>query len=105
MGDAYLETKFLNSRLLIRVFSAVKINLFKREVMQKRYIALALNCELYNDETNNIGAKIIGSSSEGKKKSKKVENYTHGDKKLYGAAIAWESNIAYYISFSNEQGI
>lgn len=80
-------------------------NLFKREVMQKRYIALALNCELYNDETNNIGAKIIGSSSEGKKKSKKVENYTHGDKKLYGAAIAWESNIAYYISFSNEQGI
>lgn len=80
-------------------------NLFKREVMQKRYIALALNCELYNDETNNIGAKIIGSSSEGKKKSKKVENYTYGDKKLYGAAIAWESNIAYYISFSNEQGI
>lgn len=80
-------------------------NLFKREVMQKRYIALALNCELYNDETNNIGAKIIGSSSEGKKKFKKVENYTHGDKKLYGAAIAWESNIAYYISFSNEQGI
>lgn len=80
-------------------------NLFKREVMQKRYIALALNCELYNDETNNIGAKIIGSSNEGKRKSKKVENYTHGDKKLYGAAIAWESNIAYYISFSNEQGI
>lgn len=80
-------------------------NLFKREVMQKRYIALALNCELYNDEINNIGAKIIGSSSESKKKSKKMENYVHGDKKLYGASIAWESNIAYYISFSNEQGI
>ncbi|CAL7951362.1 unnamed protein product [Xylocopa violacea] len=78
-------------------------NLFKREVMQKRYVALALNCELYNDETSNIGFKIIGSTTaEKKKRSKKVENYVHVDKKLCGAAIAWAKNIAYYISFCNE---
>ncbi|XP_017766865.1 PREDICTED: DNA polymerase theta-like [Eufriesea mexicana] len=78
-------------------------NLFRREVMQKRYVALALNCELYNNEANNIGSKIIGSViTERKKKSKKVENYVYADKKLCGASIAWENNIAYYISFSNE---
>ncbi|CAK9816398.1 DNA polymerase theta [Anthophora quadrimaculata] len=78
-------------------------NLFKREVMQKRYIALALNCELYNNEINNIGIKIIGSTNtEKKKRSKKIENYVHGDKKLCGVAISWESNTAYCISFSNE---
>lgn len=81
-------------------------NLFKREVMQKQYIALALNCEMYIDDENNIGSKIIGSANpEKRKRSKKVENYVHDNKKLNGVAVAWESNIAYYISFSNEQGI
>ncbi|KOC62928.1 DNA polymerase theta [Habropoda laboriosa] len=81
-------------------------NLFKREVMQKRYIALALNCELYNNETNNIGTKIIGSiNTERKKRTKRIENYVHADKKLCGVAISWENNIAYYISFSNEQDL
>ncbi|XP_017886855.1 DNA polymerase theta isoform X2 [Ceratina calcarata] len=80
-------------------------NLFKREVIQKRYIALALNCQLHNDEANAIGTKIISSTSEKKKRSKKPENYTHINKKLCGAAITWSSNIAYYISFTNEQDL
>ncbi|KZC14173.1 DNA polymerase theta [Dufourea novaeangliae] len=81
-------------------------NLFKREVMQKRYIALALNCELYNNDANTIGSKIISSTTtDRKKRSKKTENYVYEDKKVCGAAISWESNIAYYISFSNDQDL
>ncbi|XP_034194144.2 DNA polymerase theta isoform X1 [Osmia lignaria lignaria] len=81
-------------------------NLFKHEIMQKRYISLALNCEIHIDDENNIGSKIIGfTNPEKKKKSKKVEKYVHDNKKLNGVAIAWESNIAYYISFSNEQDL
>ncbi|XP_076224101.1 DNA polymerase theta isoform X2 [Nomia melanderi] len=81
-------------------------NLFKREVMQKRYIALALNCKLFKNDINTIGSKIISSTTTNRKKrSKKLENYVHDDRKVCGAAISWESNIAYYISFCNEQDL
>lgn len=74
--------------------------------MQKRYISLALNCEMFNNDVNNIGSKIISSTNvERKKRSRKSESYVYADKKLCGAAISWENNIAYYISFYNEQGI
>ncbi|CAD1478881.1 unnamed protein product [Heterotrigona itama] len=104
LAEAVSETTNWNTLNIIKVGSdRATFNLFKREVMQKRYVALALNCALYNDEANNIGFKIIDSATiEKRKKSKKVESYVHGDKKLCGAAIAWENNIAYYISFSNE---
>lgn len=107
LADTVNETTNWNTLNIIKVGSdRATFNLFKREVMQKRYIALALNCELYNDKTNNIGSKIIGPTTiERKKRSKKMENYVHAEKKLCGAAIAWENNIAYYISFSNERGI
>ncbi|KAG6796385.1 DNA polymerase theta isoform X1 [Apis mellifera caucasica] len=84
-----------NERSIVTNESNTEVNLCIQQDMLKD-IDVQINIE---------SAKIIGSSSEGKKKSKKVENYTHGDKKLYGAAIAWESNIAYYISFSNEQDL
>lgn len=101
------ETTNWNTLNIVKVGSdRGTFNLFKREVMQKRCIALALNCEMYNNDGNNIGSKIVSSTnSERKKRSKKVENYVYADKKLCGAAISWESNIAYYITFSNEQGI
>ncbi|XP_076234404.1 DNA polymerase theta [Calliopsis andreniformis] len=99
------ETVNWNTLNIIKVGSdRGTFNLFKREVMQKRYIALALNCEQYNNDANNIGSKIISSTSlERKKRSRRSDNYIHADKKLCGAAISWENNIAYYISFSNEQ--
>ncbi|XP_018400080.1 PREDICTED: DNA polymerase theta [Cyphomyrmex costatus] len=78
-------------------------NLFKREVLKKRNIALALHCDLYTDNTINIGSKIYASNAEGKRKSRKSGNYSHGNKEIRGIAISWESNIAYYISFSNSQ--
>ena len=107
LAEAISETTNWNTLNIIKVGSdRATFNLFKREVMQKRYVALALNCALYNDETNNIGFKIIDSATtEKRKKSKKVESYVHEDRKLCGAAISWENNIAYYISFSNERGI
>lgn len=107
LTDTVNETANWNILNIIKVGSdRATFNLFKREVMQKRYIALALNCELYNDKTNNIGSKIIGPTTvERKKRSKRTENYVHAERKLCGAAIAWENNIAYYISFSNERGI
>ncbi|XP_076278096.1 DNA polymerase theta [Lasioglossum baleicum] len=81
-------------------------NLFKREVMQRRYIGLALNCELYNNDAYAIGSKIVNSTiADRKKRSKKQENYVHENRKVCGAAISWESNIAYYISFGNEQDL
>lgn len=106
LADTVNETTNWNTLNIIKVGSdRATFNLFKREVMQKRYIALALNCELYNDKTNNIGSKIIGPTTiERKKRSKKAENYVYAERKLCGAAIAWENNIAYYISFSNERG-
>ncbi|XP_043595515.1 DNA polymerase theta isoform X2 [Bombus pyrosoma] len=107
LADTVNETTNWNTLNIIKVGSdRATFNLFKREVMQKRYIALALNCELYNDKTNNIGSKIIGPTTiERKKRSKKTENYVHAERKLCGAAIAWENNIAYYISFSNERDL
>ncbi|XP_078050006.1 DNA polymerase theta [Augochlora pura] len=81
-------------------------NLFKREVMQRRYIALAISCELYKNDAYTIGSKIISSTStDRKKRSKKLENYVDEDRKVCGAAISWESNIAYYISFGNDQDL
>ncbi|KAF7378835.1 hypothetical protein HZH66_015069 [Vespula vulgaris] len=74
-------------------------NLFKREIMKNTSIALALHCESYVNEYNNIGNKIISSTTEGKNKSKKSEQLINEDKKICGAAISWEKNIAYYISF------
>ncbi|XP_046834318.1 DNA polymerase theta [Vespa crabro] len=74
-------------------------NLFKREVMKNTSIALALHCESYVNESNNIGNKIVSSTTEGKNKSRKSEQLINGDKKICGAAISWEKNIAYYISF------
>jgi len=79
-------------------------NLFKREILKKRNIALALHCDLYIDNTTNIGSKICTSNAEGKRKSRRSGNYSHGNKEIRGVAISWESNIAYYISFSNSQG-
>ncbi|XP_043519915.1 DNA polymerase theta [Frieseomelitta varia] len=107
LAEAISETTNWNTLNVIKVGSdRATFNLFKREVMQKRYVALALNCALYNDETNNIGFKIIDSATtEKRKKCKKVENHVHGDKKLCGAAVSWENNIAYYISFCNEQDL
>ncbi|KYM80156.1 Helicase POLQ-like protein [Atta colombica] len=78
-------------------------NLFKREILKKRNIALALHCDLYIDNTTNIGSKICTSNAEGKRKSRRSGNYSHGNKEIRGVAISWESNIAYYISFSNSQ--
>ncbi|XP_043257568.1 DNA polymerase theta [Colletes gigas] len=100
------ETVNWNTLNIIKVGSdRGTFNLFKREVMQKQYIALALNCEMYNNDTNSIGSRIISSTNTERKRSKKVDNYIYADKKLCGVAISWESNIAYYISFSNEQDI
>ncbi|XP_076663773.1 DNA polymerase theta isoform X2 [Andrena cerasifolii] len=101
------ETTNWNTLNIVKVGSdRGTFNLFKREVMQKRYIALALNCEMYTNDVNNIGSKIVGSTnSERKKRSKKLEKYVYADKKLCGAAISWESNIAYYITFSNDQDL
>ncbi|XP_076643351.1 DNA polymerase theta [Halictus rubicundus] len=101
----------MNERIHWNTLNIIKVgsdrgtfNLFKREVMQKRYIALALNCELYNNGAYTIGSKIINSTTtDRKKRSKKIENYVHANRKVCGAAISWESNIAYYISFGNEQ--
>ncbi|XP_029175852.1 DNA polymerase theta [Nylanderia fulva] len=78
-------------------------NLFKRVVLKKRNIALALHCDTFVDNANSIGSKICVSSSnaEGKRKSRKSANYAHGKLEIRGAAISWESNIAYYLSFSN----
>lgn len=79
-------------------------NLFKREVLKKQNIALALHCDIFMDNTNNIGSKICASDAEGKRKYRKSGSYMHGNMEIRGAAISWESNIAYYISFSNSSG-
>jgi len=79
-------------------------NLFKREVLKKRNIALALHCDLYVDNTNNIGSKIYASNAEGKRKFRRSGSFAHGNKEIRGVAISWENNIAYYISFNNSQG-
>lgn len=79
-------------------------NLFKREVLKKQNISLALDCDIFMDNTNNIGSKICASDVETKRKYRKSGSYTHGNMEIRGVAISWESNIAYYISFSNSSG-
>lgn len=103
--DLLNETIDWNTLNIVKVANnRVTFNLFKREVLKKRNIALALHCETYVDNTNNIGSKICASNTEGKRKSRRSGNYAHGNKEIRGVAISWESNIAYYISFSNSQG-
>lgn len=101
----------LNETIDWNILNIVKVaknratfKLFKHEVLKKRNIALALHCDTYVDNTNNIGSKIYASNTEGKRKSRRSGNYAHGNKEIRGVAISWESNIAYYISFSNSQG-
>ncbi|KAI4495700.1 hypothetical protein M0802_008535 [Mischocyttarus mexicanus] len=74
-------------------------NLFKREIMKNKSIALALHSESYVNECNSIGNKIINSTTDVKNKSRKIEQFINENKKICGAAISWEKNIAYYISF------
>ncbi|EGI59836.1 PREDICTED: DNA polymerase theta [Acromyrmex echinatior] len=98
------ETIEWNTLNIVKVANnRATFNLFKREILKKRNIALALHCDLYIDNTTNIGSKICASNAEGKRKSRKSGNYSHGNKEIRGVAISWESNIAYYISFSNSQ--
>ncbi|XP_015182607.1 PREDICTED: DNA polymerase theta [Polistes dominula] len=75
-------------------------NLFKREIMKNKSIALALHCESYINECNSIGNKIINSTADVKNRSRKIEQFITDDKQICGAAISWEKNIAYYISFN-----
>ncbi|KYN17239.1 Helicase POLQ-like protein [Trachymyrmex cornetzi] len=98
------ETIEWNTLNIVKVANdRATFNLFKREILKKRNIALALHCDLYIDNTTNIGSKICASNAEGKRKSRRSGNYSHGNKEIRGVAISWESNIAYYISFSNSQ--
>ncbi|KAL6260260.1 hypothetical protein P5V15_007793 [Pogonomyrmex californicus] len=102
--DLLDETIDWNTLNIVKVANnRATFNLFKREVSKKRNIALALHCDIYVENTNNIGSKICVSSTEGKHKSKRFGNYTYGNKEIRGVAISWEKNIAYYISFSNTQ--
>lgn len=99
------ETIEWNTLNIVKVANnRATFNLFKREVLKKRNIALALHCDLYIDNTTNIGSKICASNAEGKRKSRRSGNYSHGNKEIRGVAISWENNIAYYISFNNSQG-
>lgn len=106
------KTDLLNEMIDWNTLNIVKVaknrvtfNLFKREVLKKRNIALGLHCEIYVENTNNIGSKICASNTEGKRRSRRRSgNYAHGNKEIRGVAISWESNIAYYISFGNSQG-
>ncbi|XP_067215522.1 DNA polymerase theta isoform X2 [Linepithema humile] len=97
------ETTDWNTLNIVKVANnRATFNLFKREVLKKRYIALALHCDVYVNSTNKIGSKICASDT-GKRKSRRSGSYAHGNKEIRGVAISWESNIAYYISFSNSQ--
>jgi len=99
------ETIDWNTLNIVKVANnRATFNLFKREVLKKRNIALALHCDLYVDNMNNIGSKIYASNAEEKRKSRRSGSFAHGNKKIRGVAISWENNIAYYISFSNSQG-
>ncbi|XP_020280353.1 DNA polymerase theta isoform X2 [Pseudomyrmex gracilis] len=102
--DVLNETTDWNTLNIVKVAkSRATFNLFKREVLKKQSIAIALHCNTYVDNTNNIGSKICASDRKEKQRSKKSGSYTHEDKEICGAAISWESNIAYYMSFSNSQ--
>ncbi|XP_029680400.1 DNA polymerase theta-like, partial [Formica exsecta] len=100
--DLPSETVDWNILNIIKVAdNRVTFNLFKREVLKKRNIALALHCDNFMDNINSIGSKICTSNTERKRKSRRSGNYTHRNMEIRGVAISWESNIAYYISFSN----
>ncbi|XP_026825794.1 DNA polymerase theta isoform X2 [Ooceraea biroi] len=102
--DSLNETTDWNMLNIVKVSSnRATFNLFKREVLKKQDIALALHCETYVDNTNNIGSKISTTNAEIKRKLRRSENYTYENKEIRGIAISWESNIAYYMSFSNSQ--
>lgn len=103
--DVLNETTDWNTLNIVKVAkSRATFNLFKREVLKKQSIAIALHRNKYVDNTNNIGSKICTSDQKDKQRSRKSGSYTHEDKEICGAAISWESNIAYYMSFSNSQG-
>lgn len=98
------ETIDWNTLNIVKVANnRATFNLFKREVLKRRYIALALHCDAYVSDTNKIGSKICASGT-GRRKSRRSGSYAHGNKEIRGAAISWERNIAYYVSFSNSQG-
>ncbi|XP_050459690.1 DNA polymerase theta [Cataglyphis hispanica] len=100
--DLPSETVDWNILNIVKVAdNRVTFNLFKREVLKRRNIALALHCDNFIDNTNSIGSKICPSDTERKRKSRRSGSYTHRNVEIRGAAICWESNIAYYISFSN----
>ncbi|XP_011875915.1 PREDICTED: DNA polymerase theta-like [Vollenhovia emeryi] len=102
--DLLNETIDWNTLNIVKVAnSRVTFNLFKREILKKRDIALALHCDTYIDNTNNIGSKICPSNTEGKRRARRSGNYSYGNKEIRGVAVSWESNIAYYISFNNSQ--
>lgn len=78
---------------------------FKKELLGKREIALALACETSSNSSSSIGTKIIGiTSTDGRKKTKKVDNCVYGNKKICGVAVSWDGNVAQYISFDNTRG-
>ncbi|XP_012529717.2 DNA polymerase theta [Monomorium pharaonis] len=98
------ETIDWNTLNIVKVANnRATFNIFKREVLKKQDIALALHCDTYIDNINNIGSKIFSFNTEGKRRIRRSGNYAHGNKEIRGVAISWESNIAYYISFSNSQ--
>lgn len=101
--DMLSETIDWNTLNIVKVANnRTTFSLFKREVLKKRSFALALHCDTHTD--NNIGSKICVTDAKKKRKLRKSMNYTYGRKEIRGAAISWESNIAYYISFNNAQG-
>lgn len=103
--DLPSETVDWNILNIVKVAdNRMTFNLFKREVLKRRNIALALHCDSFIDNTKNIGSKICPSDTERKRKSRRSGSYTHRNVEIRGAAISWESNIAYYISFSNSSG-
>ncbi|KAL0124938.1 hypothetical protein PUN28_006657 [Cardiocondyla obscurior] len=98
------ETVDWNTLNIVKIANnRATFNLFKREVLKKQNIALALHCDTWTDNANNIGSKICTSNTERIKKTRRSGSYTHGNKEIRGVAISWESNIAYYISFGNSQ--
>ncbi|XP_043272294.1 DNA polymerase theta [Venturia canescens] len=77
-------------------------NQFQKELLSKRDIALALACDIYSNNSNSIGTKIIGITSiDGRKKTKKIDNCVYGNKKICGVAISWDGVVVQYISFDN----
>jgi len=104
--DSISEITDWNTLNIVKVSNnRATFNLFKRELLKKQNIALALHCEAYINNTNNIGVKICTTNTNIKiEQKRRSEHYAYENKEIRGIAISWESNIAYYISFSNSQG-